>query len=817
MKKGKTYTEKKKTQKGTKKISINLIIIILSLIPVVFSSLFQGGYFPWETYLTFLLALPSIFLFIIAKFKPENQIRKSGADIGLFAFLLVAFLSLFFTVYFHATLTEFFKVLIYLALFYIVLNTIEGEKQVNIILNSFLGLSFLLSILGIIAYIAYRFNLKGGIFDFVLKYGFVQGDRVCSTLQYSNTFAAFITLPFFIAVSYFLSNKSIAKKILYLLLSLIFLLSFVLAQSRGGFVAFAIALVIFVLLLRGRERKFTLFSFAFLVLGILLFLLIRKDFFLPVFNSFISRLKVMFSFLRGQWEKSLGVRVYMLKDSLCILKDYPVFGTGNGTYQYVYAKYRTIYFFSKFPHSIFFQVLDELGIIGSIAFVYMIFSLFKIGFKVIKENYSAVSVGIYAGLFAVLLHALVDFDWSLMFMPLIFFYMFAVIISGGNKEYFVLKCPIIEKFKLRKRPVKNLKTVDSSKALMKRIRIASIIVTSILLLIFIFQFIGASFNSRAKGSIGLVPWQNTVSMYKTAIAFDTLSAEYHYDLANFNFTYLVPAASDPTQFIQEATTHYLAAIKHCPTFFLYHFELGKLYMQTKNEKGIEELSKAVENNPLDAGGHAALALAYLNLKQNTVMAKVQIEEALKLDPNNSDAIFAMASLYEQLGETDKALETYQNIINKSPQNAYARYRVGLLYEKQGMLPEAINNFFYAVKYNSKLTEAKSEFEKYAPTITFLKPQSNENLKIGSTYEISWLPSNENNVEWYDIYLVPSQGEPILIKENLSLDSIINNWTVSSDFQPGTYKLIVYAMAPKLMQGKFDNWISNEEVQINIVD
>lgn len=57
-----------------------------------------------------------------------------------------------------------------------------------------------------------------------------------------------------------------------------------------------------------------------------------------------------------------------------------------------------------------------------------------------------------------------------------------------------------------------------------------------------------------------------------------------------------------------------------------------------------------------------------------------------------------------------------------------------------------------------------------------------------------LPSNENNIELYNICLVPPQDELVLIEENLSVDSMTNNCNVSSDFQPGTCKLIVYVMA-----------------------
>ncbi|PIV56980.1 MAG: hypothetical protein COS15_00350, partial [Caldiserica bacterium CG02_land_8_20_14_3_00_36_38] len=151
MKKNKIRIKQKKHVEETSKINLRFIIILLSLVPVFFSALFQGGYFPWETYLTFLLALPAIFLFLFTKINSPEGLRKSGADRGLFIFLLVTFVSLFFTVYFHATLTEFFKVLIYLSLFYIILNCIESEKDIGLILNSILSLSFVLSLLGILA------------------------------------------------------------------------------------------------------------------------------------------------------------------------------------------------------------------------------------------------------------------------------------------------------------------------------------------------------------------------------------------------------------------------------------------------------------------------------------------------------------------------------------------------------------------------------------------------------------------------------------------------------------------------------------------
>jgi O-antigen ligase/tetratricopeptide (TPR) repeat protein len=829
MAKNKKITQTHKSIKSQKvkvssKIDIHCILLLLALIPIAFSGIFQGGFVQWETYATLLLSLPAIFLFVYMKFVRGEPVRSSGADSGILLFFAVAFLSLFFTVYFHATLTELYKVLLYVALFYIVLNSTNSDKLLNFAINAILALSAVLSLGGILAFVGYKLNLQSAFFKFLLNRGLLQGEAVSSTLQYSNAFGAFLILPFFVSVGYLLSTRSVLRKIIYFALSLLFLVTFALTQSRGAIIAFALSLIAFVLLLKGKERKASIFSFVALIIVFGAVAIIKKDVVFPMFNLLIDKFKLAFSFLKGTTDQSIGARLYMIEDSLKILKARPIFGTGNGTYQYVYTIYRSIYFFSKFPHSILFQVLDETGIIGGIVLLYMIISMFFRGFSVLRKNYSPVIVGLFSGVLGFTLHAFIDFDWSLMFMPLLFFFVFALILSQGKESLFAFKRPIGESFK-KKGVSKELKTKNQSTTYGKRLSL-TLILFVILFLLFLFPFISSNADRIATAKIGKVPLTETVAAYQSAIALDTLDTAPHYDLANFYTSDIMPNVQDPSQYVSDAINQYNAAIQRCPEFFLYHYELGKLYLQTDDSKAIDEFATGVALNPLDPGGHASLALAYLNIKKNTDMAKIQLDEALNLGQEEiaqgyatqdvlTDTYIGFGAFYEQLNVPDKALENYNLAIKSNYQNAYAYYRSGLIYEQKGMLPEAVQSLFFAVLYDPALKDAQTEFEKYAPIITLASPQNGMMFKPGDTVKIQWLPSNFKNTESYVIYLIPPQGDQILLVSNIDPKTFSYDWKASSSLSYGKYTLRIYAAAPKFMQGKLGSWISYTDTTIFI--
>ena len=185
--------ENKVAKKEVKESNVlNILIFVFSLVPITFTAFFQGGYFQWETYLTFIVSLPAISLFAYKKFVKGEPAKGSTVELNIFLFLLISFISLFFTVYFFATLTEFYKIVLYVFLFYIAIDTVSNELMFRVGLNFILSISFILSLLGFFAYIGVRFNLSSPFFKYLINNGFVQGISVASTLQYSNTFGGFV-------------------------------------------------------------------------------------------------------------------------------------------------------------------------------------------------------------------------------------------------------------------------------------------------------------------------------------------------------------------------------------------------------------------------------------------------------------------------------------------------------------------------------------------------------------------------------------------------------------------------------------------------
>lgn len=88
-------------------------------------------------------------------------------------------------------------------------------------------------------------------------------------------------------------------------------------------------------------------------------------------------------------------------------------------------------------------------------------------------------------------------------------------------------------------------------------------------------------------------------------------------------------------------------------------------------------------------------------------AKIAFEECLKLSPNNEAALNALGGTYFSMGEYEKAIETFEKVLNNSKNNSVkdkVKKNMSLAYTKLGNQAMSTGNANKAVEYLTKAVE-----------------------------------------------------------------------------------------------------------------
>jgi len=92
------------------------------------------------------------------------------------------------------------------------------------------------------------------------------------------------------------------------------------------------------------------------------------------------------------------------------------------------------------------------------------------------------------------------------------------------------------------------------------------------------------------------------------------------------------------------------------------FNMGALYFREQNyELALMYYRRAVEKSPKFAMGYRGLGEVHLALDEPE-MAFDNFGRALELSPNDLPSLYEMARIYDQKGDTEKALEYYRRVV-----------------------------------------------------------------------------------------------------------------------------------------------------------
>jgi len=199
-----------------------------------------------------------------------------------------------------------------------------------------------------------------------------------------------------IFISKNLFSKTV-KKILLALLLILLMVCLVVTYSRASWLGLMLSFLfmgyLYLRLLNNR-RVTWLVIMMIIILSVVAFLV------LP--NTVKTRVTSMVRI-----ENSNLFRINLWKESIDIIKDFPLFGAGLNTYTRVgrlYVESGGGYY----PHNSYLQMAAEIGILGLLAFLWFLFNVFELGVGLFKKTKDCLLLGLLAALIVFLTQSLFD-------------------------------------------------------------------------------------------------------------------------------------------------------------------------------------------------------------------------------------------------------------------------------------------------------------------------------------------------------------------------------------------------------------------------
>jgi len=355
-------------------------------------------------------------------------------------------------------------------------------------------------------------------------------------------------------------------------------------------------------------------------------------------DSFLNRLFAKLGVTDIDKTASGQARLYMYRNTLQMIKDNLFLGVGFGNFKYIYPHYRDRGEWAlsglntrvEEAHSEYLQILSEVGVIGFLAFVWILFWIGRMSLWMIQKGDFKrsffISLAATMGILATLIQSFFDFNLQnpasgVTFWIAVGFLEVAYHSAQGEKKQGVHP-PIT--FSIR------------SKAF--RAAIGAFIFTCLAIAVIysVRPVIGDYYLKQGRNYMDVRNWERAFFNFDKARVY----APYHYDVY-----FHLGQTSGQLKGYERAVQAYQRCIALHPYFIEARNNLGTIYIKLgRIDEAIEEFKGAIEINPYYPGLH-----------------------------NNLGYLYSKRNLFE------KALEEYQRVLELDPENAEVDKNLGLLY------------------------------------------------------------------------------------------------------------------------------------------
>jgi len=397
---------------------LNQPLILLCLILLILP-FFNGGTDQIGQLLLLIIPLPLI-LFILAKgdFKIKIDILFWLSSI----FLMIAFLSLFFTSSLFLSIPAFCQLLALYLFFHLSRVIIDSTEKLKMALWPVFFAGVSLSLLSLFFLLPFTSKSLDSMNLVYVSHGH----------NHLAEYLPFVLLP---SLAFFLTSKG-KKRLIFAILTIFFFLVMVLTFSRTTFLFFPLTVFLLIKQLEVKSQKAKRLAIA---LAYLSFILLLALFYFS-WSSFGQEILKSHpgNFFVKKLIKPIAYegRLNYWREAWLGFLQRPFTGWGWGTFRLVAIRFQNLpNTHSWYAHNFYLQTLVELGIFGFIALIAFLVKSLQKAFLIVKKTKEPLLIGLFWALILSVSQSILDFGWEFPAILLTF-----LVFLGGlnNKNLFSL-------------------------------------------------------------------------------------------------------------------------------------------------------------------------------------------------------------------------------------------------------------------------------------------------------------------------------------------------------------------------------------------
>lgn len=315
------------------------------------------------------LSILAIISFLIKKISSSEGATKTPINLGIYLYLIISVLSFFTSTNLRISITAFFaKTLQNVVFFFVVAETLSKKNRIGNLL-CFLFLSA--TVLGI-----------DGVYQHFTSKDFIRNRpdlfdgyrlRIYASFGTPNAFGCYLmmVIPFVIAIFFYKTSIKIIK-ISCALLFLLLVICLILTVSRGAWLAFLASLLFMSMWLKSLLIFLMIIAIASIAI---------QPFCQPMLRNRLANFLNLFS-------EADTDRKMMWRIAWNMFGSSPWLGVGLGTFMFNFKKFAAEDFSYgiSYAHNCHLQMASEIGIIGWLAFLSILFLFFYKGIKTLNTK-----------------------------------------------------------------------------------------------------------------------------------------------------------------------------------------------------------------------------------------------------------------------------------------------------------------------------------------------------------------------------------------------------------------------------------------------